>query len=243
MRRTWIGAAAAAGLTTAAATGFAVAQQQSRQDQTPAGQQMETGQTHRGEEKMGHEPADKGKAALTGKMTGDKRAREENKTSAQGAQNNRETGAAAGQANTPANVNRAGHGQTRRNDNEGQNARANPQNVRAEGNAHLSNDRAARIADTLMATAGPEHVNVKVRVGEPIPGDVNLMPLPNSIVDLVPEYRDYDYVVVNDEIVIVQPSTRHVVEVISTGGGVAMNESGGGEQAMAGTRVNPCGNP
>ena len=154
---------------------------------------------------------------------------------------------AEGQA--PANENRAGQAQTggaeMRNNRQGegqnapngQNARAethvNPQNVHVEGNTHLSNDRAARVADTLLATATPQNVNVNVRVGEPLPGDVRLLPLPPTIVDLVPEYRDYDYVVVNDEIVIVQPSTRHVVEVINTGGGE--------EHAMAATHVNPCG--
>ncbi len=78
-------------------------------------------------------------------------------------------------------------------------------------------------------------------IGAPLPGDVELMPLPPTIVDLVPEYRDYDYVVVNDEIVIVQPSTRQVVEVINTCGGEAMNV--GGPQAMAGTRLNPRATP
>jgi hypothetical protein len=36
---------------------------------------------------------------------------------------------------------------------------------------------------------------------------------------LVHEFRGYDYVVVNDEIVIVDPSTRRVAEVIREGGG------------------------
>ena len=94
-----------------------------------------------------------------------------------------------------------------------------------------------------MATARPQNVNVDVHIGGPLPGDVDLMPLPPTIVDLVPEYRDYDYVVVNDEIVIVQPSSRHVVEVINTGGGTAINEGGNNAQAMAGTRLNPCGTP
>ena len=52
------------------------------------------------------------------------------------------------------------------------------------------------------------------------------MPLPASIVSIVPEYRGYDYVVVRDEIVIVQPSTRKVVEVIHRGGD-ATREGGG----------------
>lgn len=60
------------------------------------------------------------------------------------------------------------------------------------------------------------------------------------MVDLVPEYRDYEYVAVNDEIVVVQPSPRHVVEVISAGGEHAMNGDGA-TQAVAGSHVNPCG--
>jgi hypothetical protein len=35
-----------------------------------------------------------------------------------------------------------------------------------------------------------------------------LLPLPPAVVGLFPEYQGYEYVVVNDEIVIVQPSTR-----------------------------------
>jgi hypothetical protein len=92
--------------------------------------------------------------------------------------------------------------------------------VEARGNAHLSNEQASRIGDTLWTTASPAQtsVNIDVNVGEPLPGNVELMPLPPAVVSIVPEYRDYDYVVVHDEIVIVEPSTRKVVEVIQRGG-------------------------
>ncbi len=95
-----------------------------------------------------------------------------------------------------------------------------PEKIRAEGSAEITKDRAARIADLLLATA-PQTPSVSgnVHVGAPLPGDVDLMPLPKPIVDLVPEYRDYEYVVVNNTIVFVKPSTRQVVEVIDTGGG------------------------
>ena len=43
-------------------------------------------------------------------------------------------------------------------------------------------------------------------------------PLPPTIISLVPEFQGYEYVVVNDEIVIVQPSTRVVAEIIRPGG-------------------------
>jgi hypothetical protein len=91
--------------------------------------------------------------------------------------------------------------------------------VEARGNAHLSNEQASRIADTLRTSSSAlRSVDVNVNVDEPLPGDVELMPLPPSVVAIVPEYRGYDYVVVHDEIVIVQPSTRKVVEVIGRGG-------------------------
>ena len=86
----------------------------------------------------------------------------------------------------------------------------------AQGDTHISKVRAARIADILMSTASPAQTSVdaKVDVGEPLQGDLELRALPPAIVGLVPEYRGYEYVIAHDKIVIVQPSTRKVVEVI-----------------------------
>jgi len=91
-----------------------------------------------------------------------------------------------------------------------------------------------------MAVSQPRELNVPVNVGAPLPGDVDVEPLPPSVVDLVPEYRGYDYMVANDEVVIVEPSSHRVVEIIREPGGTAMN---GPAPQMAGgaTRVNPCG--
>jgi hypothetical protein len=112
------------------------------------------------------------------------------------------------------------------------------QQMHATGKARINDQSASRIADTLMASAQPQSLNVNLNVGTVLPAAVALAPLPPNVVQLVPEYQGYDYVVANDEIVIVQPETRNVVEVIS--GGPAY-PAGAGQQAMAGTRVNPCG--
>lgn len=255
--RTWIGAAAAAGLTTVAATGLAAAQERHPgQEQAPIGQQMQNGENHRaagamekgaiqrgerarsaqaqspGEErlnqgkdqqKMGEQPGkgEQGEAAQG--PNANQPQREKIKTGQANQPAEAQKGATRGQA--PANENRAGQAQTgaAQMENKQQNAQAagqrhvNAQNVRAEGNAHLTKERAARVADTLLATATTQNVNANLAVGEAVPGDARLLPLPPTIVSLVPEYRDYDYVVVNDEIAIVQPSTRHVVEIINPG--------------------------
>jgi hypothetical protein len=94
---------------------------------------------------------------------------------------------------------------------------AGRQDVQAMGNAHLSHERAASIAHTLMATASPQNVSVDVSIGADLPGELDVRPLPPAVIALVPEYRGYDYVVVRDEIVIVEPSTRRVVEMIRAG--------------------------
>jgi hypothetical protein len=89
--------------------------------------------------------------------------------------------------------------------------------ARVIGNLHVSQQNATRITETLRSRARSENVHVDVRVGGPLPASVRPMPLPPDVVELVPEYRGYDYVVVDDEIVFVQPSTHVVVGMIDMG--------------------------
>jgi hypothetical protein len=109
-------------------------------------------------------------------------------------------------------------GQNKTQSGQGAAGSANRQDVQAMGNAHLSHERAASIAHTLMATASSQNVSVDVSIGADLPGELDVRPLPPAVIALVPEYRGYDYVVVRDEIVIVEPSTRRVVEMIRAGG-------------------------
>ncbi|HLH48732.1 MAG TPA: DUF1236 domain-containing protein, partial [Roseiarcus sp.] len=57
-------------------------------------------------------------------------------------------------------------------------------------------------------------VNFNVNVGVAVPESVRLEPIPTDIIAEYPEFRGYDVVMVEDEIVIVDPHTREVVEVI-----------------------------
>ena len=50
--------------------------------------------------------------------------------------------------------------------------------------------------------------------------------MPPEIVQVVPQYRGYEYTVVRDEIVILEPGTRRIVEVLPRDGG-APSGSGG----------------
>ncbi len=57
-------------------------------------------------------------------------------------------------------------------------------------------------------------VNFSVRVGAEIPAYVHFHALPAEIAAIVPEYRDYNYVLVQDRIAIVEPRTRKIVTII-----------------------------
>jgi hypothetical protein len=55
---------------------------------------------------------------------------------------------------------------------------------------------------------------VEVRLGARVPRGVALYEMPPTIVAEVPTIRRYRYMVVNDEVVLVDPATSEVVEVI-----------------------------
>lgn len=57
----------------------------------------------------------------------------------------------------------------------------------------------------------PMHVNKKVVVGEELPPDVELRPVPP---DWGPEFAKYRYIYSNDHVYLVQPSDREVIEEI-----------------------------
>ena len=62
-------------------------------------------------------------------------------------------------------------------------------------------------------------VNFSLSVGTAVPRDVHLQTLPADVVEVVPQYRGYNFFVVRDEIVIVEPSTYQIVTVLPRHGG------------------------
>ena len=71
-------------------------------------------------------------------------------------------------------------------------------------------------------------MNIDVNIGARLPRDVRGRPLPPDIVQIVPQYRGYEYTVVRDEMII-EPGRREVVDVISRSGsgGMASGRIGG----------------
>jgi len=82
--------------------------------------------------------------------------------------------------------------------------------------AALSSEQHAKIRDTLRIEKSERLANVpfSTKVGEAIPGTVHLYVLPVSIMEYAPQYRGYEYILVGDEILIVDPRTMRIVAVI-----------------------------
>jgi hypothetical protein len=81
-----------------------------------------------------------------------------------------------------------------------------------------------RIADTVRERVQRneirpvQNLGVSVSVGAELPSRVRLEPLPRDIASIRPEYRDYRYTVSDREIVIVDPRSRRIVDVIERDG-------------------------
>jgi hypothetical protein len=82
--------------------------------------------------------------------------------------------------------------------------------------AALSSEQHTKIRDTLRVEKSERLANVpfSTKVGEAIPGTVHLYVLPVSIMEYAPQYRGYEYILVGDEILIVDPRTLRIVAVI-----------------------------
>ena len=59
-----------------------------------------------------------------------------------------------------------------------------------------------------------DHPDFSVRVGTVVPRSVHVTVLPSDIVEVVPQYRGYDYVLVGDEILIVDPHSLEIVAIL-----------------------------
>ena len=60
----------------------------------------------------------------------------------------------------------------------------------------------------------PVKLNVSISVGTRVPSTVRFYPLPREVVVIYPEWRGYDYILVGDQIVILDPGTHEIVAII-----------------------------
>ena len=88
--------------------------------------------------------------------------------------------------------------------------------TKGDGSVQLSQEQRTKIKGMLAKdrSAHIGHANFSVTVGAVIPKTVHITVVPEDIVVLVPEYRGFDYIVVGDDILIVNPDTLRIVAII-----------------------------
>jgi hypothetical protein len=90
----------------------------------------------------------------------------------------------------------------------------------ASVSASLNDTQRTRISTSIskLNVAPINNVNFSLSVGTVVPRDVRFQPLPADVVEILPQYRGYSFLVVRDDIVIVEPSTYKIVDVLPRAG-------------------------
>jgi hypothetical protein len=185
-----------------------------RMGQKPGEKNEHTGQkTEEKNERMGQKPGEKNER--TGQKTEEKNERMGQKPG----EKNERTGQQPGEKNE-----RMGQKPGERNERMGQqpgekNERTGATTTEHGGGAksvQLSSEQRTRIHEVIgrNSSARVDHVDFSLSVGTRVPRTVHVVVLPEDIVRIVPEYRGFKYIIVRDEIVILDPDTLEIVAII-----------------------------
>jgi hypothetical protein len=82
---------------------------------------------------------------------------------------------------------------------------------------NISVENRTKIHDTIIKERSAprvEHVDFNVSVGTVVPRNVRLVTVPSTIVSIEPSWRGYEYFLVGDQIVIVNPRSMEIVAVL-----------------------------
>src|ERR1039458_5755379 len=81
--------------------------------------------------------------------------------------------------------------------------------------AKLSTEQRSKITTIIRShKVEPAKLNVTVSVGTRVPDSVHFYPLPAEVFVVYPEWRGYDYILVGDEILVIDPRTHQIVAII-----------------------------
>jgi hypothetical protein len=85
----------------------------------------------------------------------------------------------------------------------------------AAGSAKLTTEQRTKISSVIKEQKVERvNLNVSVNVGTRIPASVHVHPLPQQVIVIYPEWRGYDYILVGEQIVIINPRTHEIVAII-----------------------------
>jgi hypothetical protein len=108
---------------------------------------------------------------------------------------------------------------------------AQPESRAARGAVNMTTEQRTRVTERFAARIDSMGVRpisrsrISVRVGASIPGSIQLYDVPADVVAIYPQFRRDRFVLVEDEIVVVEPGSRRIVAVLPRGGRTAVRES------------------
>jgi hypothetical protein len=176
-------------------TGGAMMKPQGGQEQHPA-QPAQGAQNAKPDQRIGQDQQKE--------TTPQKGAQEERSTQQKGAQDDRSTPTKGAQEDNKSGVNA-----NQKNANESKGSRG--------ATAQVSQDQRTKIQGIIGHNSSARvttNVNFNVTVGTRVPSDVQVVVLPEDVVEIVPQYQGFDYVIVGDNILIIDPNTMEIVDII-----------------------------
>ena len=85
----------------------------------------------------------------------------------------------------------------------------------AAGSARLTTEQRTKITTIIKQNkVEPARLNVTVAVGTRVPDSVHFYPLPVEVFVIYPEWRGYDYILVGDQILVIDPRTHQIVAIL-----------------------------
>jgi hypothetical protein len=135
----------------------------------------------------------------------------------------------------------APQGQAQQSQPMGQSRQGAAETTRQAQGVSVTPQQRTRIRETVFAgnnVPRVDNVNFAVRVGTTVPSSLHLVVVPETLVEIYPQWRDHEYFVVRDEVIIVDHGHR-IVAVVPTGSSSASSWSS--ESAYASSRSGTAG--
>ena len=88
----------------------------------------------------------------------------------------------------------------------------------AAGSAKLSTEQRTKITTIIkqqkVQRVEPSKLNISISVGAKVPSTVRFYPLPVEVISIYPQWRGYDYILVGDEILVIDRRTHEIVAIL-----------------------------
>ncbi len=85
----------------------------------------------------------------------------------------------------------------------------------AAGTAKLSTEQRTKITTVFKQNrVEPVRLNVSISVGTRVPNTVKFYPVPQDVIVVYPEWRGYDYILVGNQILVLDPRTHEIVAIL-----------------------------